>query len=54
VNPRARATAVFSGILVLMGAAVLVETAVLGGGIAYLLGVIFMLAGGLRLYLSTR
>jgi hypothetical protein len=54
VNRRGRATAVFSGVLVLLGVAVLVETAVLGGGIGYLLGALFMLAGGLRLYLSTR
>ena len=54
VNRRARVTAAFSGVLVLLGVAVLVETAVLGGGIGYLLGVLFMLAGGLRLYLSSR
>jgi hypothetical protein len=54
VNRRARMTAAFSGVLVLLGLAVLVETAVLGGGIGYLLGVLFMLAGGLRLYLSSR
>jgi hypothetical protein len=54
VNRRARVTAAFSGVLVLLGVAVLVETAVLGGGIGYLLGVLFVLAGGLRLYLSSR
>jgi hypothetical protein len=37
-----------------MGVALLVETAVLGGGAGLLLGGLFVLAGGLRLYLSIR
>jgi hypothetical protein len=51
---RAQATRILSGILVLVGVALLIETAVLGGGIGLLLGGLFVLAGGLRLYLSLR
>jgi len=54
VGPRARATAVLSLLLVAVGVAVLVETAVVGGGAGYLLGGLIVLAGTLRLYLSTR
>ena len=49
---RVRATRIFSGALVLLGVVLIVETAVLGGGIGLLLGALFLLAGGLRLYLS--
>jgi hypothetical protein len=51
---RARATVVFSALLLVLGIALIVETAVLGGGIGLLLGALFVLAGGLRLYLSSR
>jgi hypothetical protein len=51
---RARATVLFSALLLVLGIALIVETAVLGGGIGLLLGVLFALAGGLRLYLSSR
>jgi hypothetical protein len=51
---RAQATRIFSVLLVLLGAALIVETALLGGGIGLLLGALFALAGGLRLYLSFR
>ena len=51
---RARATLVLSGLLVALGLALIVETALLGGGLGILLGVLFVLAGGLRLYLSSR
>ena len=51
---RNRATAAFSGLLVVLGVALIVETAVLGGGLGLLLGALFVLAGGLRLYLSFR
>jgi hypothetical protein len=54
VSARARATALFSAALIVLGLAVIVETAVVGGGIGYVLGVLLALAGGLRLYLSTR
>ena len=53
-SARGRATAILSFVLVAIGAALIVETAVLGGGIGYLLGVLFAVAGGLRLYLSSR
>ena len=43
---RARATAAFSAVLALIGVSLIVETAVVGA--------LFLLAGGLRLYLSTR
>jgi hypothetical protein len=43
-----------SGLLVAIGLAVIVETALLGGGVGYLLGALFLLGGGFRLYLSTR
>jgi hypothetical protein len=51
---RVRVTRVLSGALVLLGLVLIVETAVLGGGIGLLLGALFLLAGGLRLYLSFR
>ena len=51
---RVGVTRVFSGALLLLGLVLIVETAVLGGGIGLLLGVLFLLAGGLRLYLSFR
>lgn len=46
------ATSVLSGLLVLLGFVLLVETALLGGGVGFLLGALLVLAGGLRLYLS--
>jgi hypothetical protein len=51
---RARATAVFSGLLLALGIALIVETALLGGGFGFLLGALFVLAGALRLYLSLK
>jgi hypothetical protein len=51
---RTRATRVLSLALVGLGVAMIVETAVLGGGVGYLLGALLALAGGLRLYLSRR
>jgi hypothetical protein len=51
---RARATLVFSALLLVLGLALILETALLGGGIGLLLGALFVLAGGLRLYLSSR
>ena len=49
-----RVTIVLSSLLVLLGIGLVVETALVGGGVGYLLGVLFVLAGGLRLYLSSR
>lgn len=49
---RLRATILLSALLVGLGVALLVRTALAGGGIGYLLGVLFVLAGALRLYLA--
>lgn len=49
---RPRATLVLSAALVLIGLVLLAETVYVGGEIGYLLGALFVLAGGLRLYLS--
>jgi hypothetical protein len=51
---RVRVTRILSSALVVLGLVLIVETAVLGGGIGLLLGALFLLAGGLRLYLSFR
>jgi hypothetical protein len=48
---------ILSGLMVLLGVAVIVRTAVAGGGLlalGYVLGVLLVLAGALRLYLSRR
>jgi hypothetical protein len=49
-------TVVLSGLLVVLGVAVIVRTiaAGVGGGLGLLLGALFVLAGGLRLYLLRR
>jgi uncharacterized membrane protein HdeD (DUF308 family) len=52
VSARARATLVLSALLVALGVAVIVETAVLGGGIGIVLGVLLVLAGVLRSYVT--
>ena len=49
-----RATVALSALLALLGLALVVETAVLGGGIGYVLGGVLLLAGLGRLYLSLR
>jgi len=51
---RLRVTIVLSGLMVVLGVALLVETAVLGGGIGYLLGGMLVVAGAGRLYVSRR
>ena len=45
---------VVSGVLVVLGIAIIVRTlaAGVGGGLGLLLGLLFVLAGGLRLYLQ--
>jgi hypothetical protein len=53
-STRYRATVGFSALLLLLGLVLIVETALLGGGIGLLFGALFALAGGLRLYLSIR
>jgi hypothetical protein len=47
-------TTVFSGLLVLLGLAIIVRTvaAGVGGGLGLLIGALFIVAGGLRLYLQ--
>jgi hypothetical protein len=55
VSRRAAATAVTSLLLVGIGVAVLVESALVGAGsVGWLLGALFVLAGAGRLYLSRR
>jgi hypothetical protein len=47
-------TSVLSGVLVVLGLAIIVRTfaAGVGGGLGLLFGVMLVLAGGLRLYLQ--
>ena len=48
---------IFSAVLVVLGVAVVVRTAIAGGGalaLGYVLGALLVLVGGLRLYLSSR
>lgn len=51
---RVGATLILSGLLVVLGLAILVETAIQGGGIGYLLGVLMIGAGALRIWLLRR
>jgi hypothetical protein len=50
----ARATVFFSSLLVLLGVVLVVETALAGGGVGYLLGIMLALVGALRVYLTRR
>lgn len=52
MTARSRATLALSALLVALGLVVIVETAVLGGGIGIVLGVLLVLAGVLRSYLT--
>ena len=45
-------TPVISWVLVALGVAILVRTATLGGGVGYLLGAMFVVAGALRLWFT--
>jgi hypothetical protein len=49
---RAGSTLVFAVLFVGIGIALIVETAILGGGIGYLLGVLFAAAGAGRFYVT--
>ena len=52
-----RSTALLSAILLVLGVAIIVRTVAAGGSpisVGLLLGVLFVLAGGGRLYLATR
>ncbi len=51
---RAGATQILSGLLVVLGIVILAQTAIQGGGIGYLLGVLMIGAGGLRIWLARR
>jgi len=48
------ATALFGVVAIGLGIALLVETAVNGGGVGYVLGVLFLALGAGRLYLLWR
>jgi hypothetical protein len=57
VRPRDDPVKILSALLIVLGLAVFVRTAVAGGGVlalGYVLGVLLVLAGALRLYLSAR
>lgn len=47
-------TLVLSGLAVLLGIVLIIETAIVGGSVGFLLGVLFLLAGGLRIALVLR
>jgi hypothetical protein len=47
-------TVLLSGLIALLGVVLIVETAIVGGTLGYLLGVLFLAAGGLRLALVLR
>jgi uncharacterized membrane protein HdeD (DUF308 family) len=47
-------TAIFGVLAIVIGIAILVETAVVGGGIGYVIGVLFVALGVGRLYLLLR
>jgi hypothetical protein len=52
---RRRATAAVSGLIVLLGLILLIETAIVGGGTTgYVLGALFVIAGIGRFYLVHR
>jgi uncharacterized membrane protein HdeD (DUF308 family) len=51
---RTRATLALSAVLVVLGVVLLAETALVGGTIGYVLGVLFVAAGIGRFYLASR
>jgi hypothetical protein len=51
---RAASTLVFAVVFVGIGLALIVETAILGGGIGYLIGLLFVAAGAGRFYVTWR
>jgi hypothetical protein len=56
MNPqlRLRTTIALSALMVVLGIVLVVETALVGGGIGYVLGALLVLAGVGRLYVSRR
>jgi hypothetical protein len=51
---RAPATVLLSAVAALLGLVLIVETAVVGGSLGFLLGALFLVAGALRLGLVLR
>jgi len=51
---RALATVLLAGVTALLGVVLIVETAVVGGSLGFLIGALFLAAGGLRLALVLR
>ena len=51
---RLKLTVALSALMIVLGVALLVETAVLRGGLGYVFGVLLVLAGAGRLYVSRR
>jgi hypothetical protein len=51
---RAASAFVFAVVFVAIGIALIVETAILGGGIGYLIGLLFVAAGAGRFYVTWR
>jgi hypothetical protein len=51
---RSPVAALLSGVIALLGVVLIVETAIVGGTLGYLLGTLFVAAGGLRLALLLR
>jgi hypothetical protein len=52
VSFRAASTLVFAVVFVGIGIALIVETAIVGGGIGYLIGLLFAAAGAGRFYVT--
>ena len=51
---RAPATVLLSAVTAVLGVVLIVETAVVGGALGFLIGALFLFAGGLRLALVLR
>ena len=51
---RAASTLVFALVSVGIGVALIVETAILGGGVGYVIGLLFLAAGAGRFYVTWR
>ena len=51
---RLKVTVLLSALMIVLGIALIVETAVLGGGIGFVFGGLLVLAGAGRLYVSRR
>jgi uncharacterized membrane protein HdeD (DUF308 family) len=49
-----RVTLLLSGLIVVLGVILVIETALAGGGLGYLFGTMLALAGAFRIYLTRR